>query len=483
MPQYETVIGLEVHAQLKTESKMFCGCANNFGDPPNTNICPVCTGQPGTLPVINKKAIELAIKTALATNCKINERSVFARKNYFYPDLPKDYQISQFDLPLAEHGFLEIKVDENKKRVGITIIHLEEDAGKLVHKGSARIMDSDYSLADYNRAATPLMEIVSEPDIRTPEEAKAYMEKLAHLLEYIGVCDAKMEEGSLRCDANISIRPVGQKEFGTKTEIKNMNSFKAVMKALKAEELRHREVVDEGGIIIQETRFYSEETEKTKGMRTKEYSHDYRYFPEPDLVPIAPTKEWIEEIRKTVGELPDKKENRFIKDYGISETDAFFIVSNSKMATFLEETTKSYNNPKAIANWLVGEITACLKESKMTFDNIALSPNQLAEMLALIDNGVLSRKVAKEIVLPELLKGSNSIQGIIKEKGLTQISDEGELVSIAQDIIRNNPKQVEQFKSGKEAVLMFFVGQVMKATKGRANPDAVQKILKEALKK
>src|SRR3989339_761336 len=270
MPQYETVIGLEVHAQLKTESKMFCGCANNFGDQPNTNICPVCTGQPGTLPVINKKAIELAIKTALATNCKINNRSVFARKNYFYPDLPKDYQISQFDLPLAEHGFLEIKVDENKKRVGITRIHLEEDAGKLVHKGSARIMDSDYSLADYNRAATPLMEIVSEPDLRTPEEAKAYME------------------------------------------------------ALKAEELRHREVVDEGGIIIQETRFYSEETEKTKGMRTKEYSHDYRYFPEPDLVPIAPTKEWIEEIRKTVGELPEDKKVRFAKNYGISDADAFF---------------------------------------------------------------------------------------------------------------------------------------------------------------
>ncbi|OGC07391.1 glutaminyl-tRNA synthase (glutamine-hydrolyzing) subunit B [candidate division WOR-1 bacterium RIFOXYA2_FULL_36_21] len=483
MPQYETVIGLEVHAQLKTESKMFCGCANNFGDQPNTNICPVCTGQPGTLPVINKKAIELAIKTALATNCKINNRSVFARKNYFYPDLPKDYQISQFDLPLAEHGFLEIKVDENKKRVGITRIHLEEDAGKLVHKGSARIMDSDYSLADYNRAATPLMEIVSEPDLRTPEEAKAYMEKLAHLLEYIGVCDAKMEEGSLRCDANISIRPVGQKEFGTKTEIKNMNSFKAVMKALKAEELRHREVVDEGGIIIQETRFYSEETEKTKGMRTKEYSHDYRYFPEPDLVPIAPTKEWIEEIRKTVGELPEDKKVRFAKNYGISDADAFFIISNPKMADFLEETARQYANPKTVANWLVGEITAFLKEEKIGFGNIKLTPEILVEMLQLIDKGTISRKVAKEIILPEILIGGKSIQEIIKEKGLTQISNEEELVAIVQEVIRTNPKQVEQFKSGKEAVLQFFVGQIMKATKGRANPDAAQKTLKKELKK
>src|SRR3989339_1532429 len=374
MPQYETVIGLEVHAQLKTESKMFCGCANNFGDQPNTNICPVCTGQPGTLPVINKKAIELAIKTALATNCKINNRSVFARKNYFYPDLPKDYQISQFDLPLAEHGFLEIKVDENKKRVGITRIHLEEDAGKLVHKGSARIMDSDYSLADYNRAATPLMEIVSEPDLRTPEEAKAYMEKLAHLLEYIGVGDAKMEEGSLRCDANISIRPVGQKEFGTKTEVKNMNSFKSVMKALQAEVKRHEQVLEEGGKIIQESRFFDDVTETTTGMRSKEDSHDYRYFPEPDLVPLSPSKKWIEEIRNTVGELPEQKKDRYVKDYGLSDADAFFIISSHTFAEFFEETLKRYNNPKIVANWLLGEVMAYLKANKVEIEKANITP-------------------------------------------------------------------------------------------------------------
>ena len=480
MSKYETVIGLEVHAQLKTNSKMFCSCANHFGDEPNTNICPVCTGQPGTLPVMNKKAIEFAIKTALATNCRVNETSVFARKNYFYPDLPKGYQISQFELPLAEHGEIFIEVNGEKKKIGITRIHLEEDAGKLVHKGAARIMGSDYSLADYNRAGTPLMEIVSEPDIRSPEEAKAYMEALAHLLEYIGVCDAKMEEGSLRCDANISIRPVGQKEFGTKTEVKNMNSFKSVMKALQAEVKRHEQVLEEGGKIIQESRFFDDVTETTTGMRSKEDSHDYRYFPEPDLVPLSPSKKWIEEIRNTVGELPEQKKDRYVKDYGLSDADAFFIISSHTFAEFFEETLKHYNNPKIVANWLLGEVMAYLKANKVEIEKANITPIKLAEMLELIDKGTISGKIAKT-VLAEILNTGKSVQDIIKEQGLTQISDEGEIVKIVQEVIQNNPKQVEQFKAGKDAVIMFLVGQVMKLSKGRAKPDAVQKILREEL--
>lgn len=482
MSKYETVIGLEVHAQLKTESKMFCSCANKFGDPPNANICPVCTGQPGVLPVINKKAIEFAIKTAIALGCTINDKSVFARKNYFYPDLPKNFQISQFELPLAEHGHLDIEVNGIKKKIGITRIHLEEDAGKLVHKGAARIMGSDYSLADYNRAATPLMEIVSEPDIRSPEEAKAYMETLAHILEYIGVCDAKMEEGSLRCDANISIRLVGNLKFGVKTEVKNMNSFKAVMKALQAEEKRHEEVIEEGGKISQESRFYSEETETTSGMRSKEDSHDYRYFPEPDLVPLEPDNKWIEEIKETLGELPAQKKERYMSSLGLAPQDADVLVAYPFMSRFFEETVNIHNNPKAAANWLMGDVTAYLKATKIGLEDSNITPSKLAEMISLIDKGAISNNIGKEVVL-EILKTGKSVQEIIKEKGLTQISDESELIKIIQDVITSNPKQVEGFKAGKEPLLMFLVGQVMKATKGRAKPDVVQKLLKQELAK
>ncbi len=476
MSKYETIIGLEVHAQLKTESKMFCSCANRFGDTPNTNICPVCTGQPGVLPVINKKAIEFAIKTAFALNCKVNERSVFARKNYFYPDLPKNFQISQFELPLAEHGYLEVM----GKRIGITRIHLEEDAGKLVHKGAARIMGSDYSLADYNRAATPLMEIVSEPDIRSPEEAKAYMEALAHILEYIGVCDAKMEEGSLRCDANISVREFGAKEFGVKTEVKNMNSFKAVMKALQAEEKRHIEMSENKEKIVQETRFYDDITETTSGMRSKEYSHDYRYFPEPDLVPLEPSKEWIEQIKETLGELPEHKKERYMNSYGLSSQDADILVSFPFMSRFFEETIQIHNNPKAAANWLMGDITAYCNANKIDLSASKITPSKLAEMLSLIDKGTISNKIGKEILF-EMMQTGKSAADAVKEKGLTQISDEGEIVKIVQEVIKNNPKQTEEFKAGKDSVIMFLVGQVMKASKGRAKPDAVQKILRKLL--
>ena len=480
MNKFETIIGLEVHAQLKTESKMFCGCSNKFGDSPNTNICPVCTGQPGVLPVINKKAIEFAIKTAIAVGCKINKQSVFARKNYFYPDLPKGFQISQFELPLAEHGHLNIAVNGEKKKIGITRIHLEEDAGKLVHKGSARIMGSDYSLADYNRAATPLMEIVSEPDIRSAEEAKTYMEALAHILGYIGVCDAKMEEGSLRCDANISIRPVGQEKFGTKTEIKNMNSFKAVFKAIQAEEKRQREAIEDGGTIIQETRFYSDETETTSGMRSKESSHDYRYFPEPDLVPLEPSQEWIEKIRETVGELPEQKMDRYTNGLKLIAADAQMLVSSPYMSRFFEEAIMVHNNAKAVANWLMGDITAYLNANKIGLEKSNITPKKLAEMVSMIDNGTISNKIAKDVVI-EILKTGKTVEEIVKEKGLTQISDESEIVNIVKEVISANPAQVEQFRAGKETVIMFLVGQAMKASKGRAKPDSVQKILRQEL--
>ncbi|OGC22978.1 aspartyl/glutamyl-tRNA amidotransferase subunit B [candidate division WOR-1 bacterium RIFOXYB2_FULL_42_35] len=478
--KYETIIGLEIHAQLATESKMFCGCSTKFGAEPNSNICPVCTGQPGTLPVVNKKAFELAIKTAIALNCKIEPQSIFARKNYFYPDLPKDYQVSQYELPLATGGYINVEVDGEVKKIGITRVHLEEDAGKLVHQGAAQIMGADSSLVDYNRTGTPLMEIVSEPDIRSPKEAAAYMQTMANLLQYIAVSDAKLEEGSLRCDANISLRPIGQKEFGTKSELKNMNSFKAVEKALIYEVKRHNEVVSEGGKIVQDTRFYDEKTDTTKGMRTKEFAHDYRYFPEPDLVPVEPSQEWVEEIRQSLGELPANRKARFIKDFGLTTDDAGLLVSNKAVADFFEEALKLLNNPKAIANWINGELTAYLNEHNLTITQANISPAKLVELIQAIDQGTISGKIAKT-VLVKVLETGKSVKEVVAESGLTQMSDEGELVKIIRDVIKNNPKQLEQYKGGKTTVLAFFVGQTMKATKGRANPGMVNKLLKQEL--
>jgi aspartyl-tRNA(Asn)/glutamyl-tRNA(Gln) amidotransferase subunit B len=478
--KYETVIGLEIHAQLLTESKMFCSCSNKFGDQPNTNICPVCTGQPGVLPVTNKKAIELAIKTALALGCKIESASVFARKHYFYPDLPKDYQISQYELPLATDGHLEIEVDGVKRKIGITRIHLEEDAGKLVHQGAGRIMGSESSLVDYNRTGTPLMEIVSEPDIRSPKEAAVYTETLANLLRYIAVCDAKMEEGSLRCDANISLRPAGETKLGTKTEVKNINSFRAIEKALISEEVRHAEVLNEGGKIVQETRFFDDVTETTSGMRSKEFAHDYRYFPEPDLVPVAPAKKWVEAIRKTIGELPNDRKNRFINNFQLSPETAELLVNDKQLAGFFEAALKVHNKPAAIANWLAGDITAYLKEQKIGLTELKLPPSQLAEIQQLIDDGTISGKIAKT-VLAEAMKSGKAVKEIIAGAGLTQISNEDELLKIVQEVIKNNPVQVEQYKSGKKTVIAFFVGQVMKASKGRANPGLVNQLLEKLL--
>jgi aspartyl-tRNA(Asn)/glutamyl-tRNA(Gln) amidotransferase subunit B len=478
--KYETVIGLEIHAQLSTESKMFCACSTRFGSQPNTNICPICTGQPGTLPVTNKKAVELAIRTALALNCKIEPHSIFARKHYFYPDLPKDYQVSQYELPLATGGYLEIEVGGQTRKIGITRVHLEEDAGKLVHVGAARIMGAEESLVDYNRTGTPLMEIVSEPDLRSAEEAAVYTQALANLLRYIMVCDAKMEEGSLRCDANLSIRPLGQEKFGTKTEVKNMNSFRSIEKALLAEEKRHNEVLSEGGTIVQETRFFDDVTETTTGMRSKEDAHDYRYFPEPDLVPLEPPAEWVEAIRQSLGELPDQRKARFIKELGLLPGTAALLTSSRTMADYLEAALKHYPKAPTIANWLVGDITAYLNEHKKAFGELSLKPQQLAELLLLIENGTLSNKIAKEVLLT-VLKTGKEIKAVIAESGMTQISDEAELLKIAQEVVKGNPKQVEQYKAGKEAVMMFFVGQMMKSTKGRANPEVAAALLKKAL--
>jgi len=479
--KYETIIGLEIHAQLLTRSKMFCSCSTKFGASPNTNICPVCTGQPGVLPVINRKAIELAIKTALALNCQIAPQCLFARKNYFYPDLPKNYQISQYELPLATKGYLEIEVDGKTKKIGITRVHLEEDAGKLVHKGAERIMGAEESLVDFNRTGVPLLEIVSEPDLRSPQEAAIYTETLAQLLRYLEVCDAKMEEGSLRCDANISLRPLGSQEFGVKTEVKNMNSFKAIEKALRAEERRHMEILEEGKKVVQETRFFDDQTETTSGMRGKEEAHDYRYFPEPDLVPIEPSREWIEEIRRTLGELPNQRKARFLEQYQISKESAKILIANKPLADFFEATAKLYPKPTVIANWLLGEVSCYLNEKKLGISEIDFTPTQLAEILQLIDQGTISGKIAKT-VLQEVLSTGRQVKDVIKEKGLTQISDQKELAQIVQEVINNNPKPIEEFRKGKETAIIFLMGQVMKATKGRANPELAKKLLLKHLK-
>jgi aspartyl-tRNA(Asn)/glutamyl-tRNA(Gln) amidotransferase subunit B len=478
--KFETVIGLEIHSQLLTESKMFCGCSTKFGNPPNTNICPVCTGQPGVLPVVNKKAFELAIKTAIALNCTIEPSSIFARKHYFYPDLPKDYQVSQYDLPLATNGYINIEVDGKPIKIGITRVHLEEDAGKLVHVGADRIMGAEESLVDYNRTGVPLMEIVSEPDMRSPKEAAVFMEALANLLRYIGVTDAKMEEGSLRCDANLSIRPVGQKEFGTKTELKNMNSFKAVEKAMLHEEKRHAEVIEDGGKIVQETRFFDTETDTTKGMRSKEFAHDYRYFPEPDLVPVEPGKDWVEEIRKSLGELPEQRKIRYMEELKLPAYDAGLLTSSKDMGNFFEETLKLYDKAKIISNWMLGDLMAYLNDNNKTIKEVEFTPAQLSEILQLIDKGTISGKIAKT-VLVQVLKTGKSVKDVIAESGMTQISDEGKLVSIVKDVIKNNPGPVQQYKDGKKTTIGFLVGQVMKASKGRANPGLANKLLAKEL--
>lgn len=472
--QYEAVIGLEVHAQMLTESKMFCSCSTRFGSEPNTQTCPVCTGMPGVLPVMNKRALEFTIKTGLATNCSISPYSRFARKNYFYPDLPKNYQISQYELPLCEHGFIEIVLEGKKRRIGIRRIHMEEDAGKSIHEGG------NYSLIDLNRAGVPLMEIVSEPDIRTPKEAAEYMRKLRTILRYLGVCDGNMEQGSLRCDANVSVRPAGSKELGVKTEIKNINSFRFVEKALEYEIARQIRILNEGGRIVQETRLWDSETGRTVSMRTKEEAHDYRYFPEPDLVPIVVEKNLIEEIRASLPELPDEKRERFISDYGLPEYDADFLVSEKAMAEWFEEAVRLGGQPKAVSNWVQGDLMRLLKEDNKAIEECPLNPEQLVEMLKLIEDGTISGKIAK-IVFEEMYKTGNKAEEIIRQKGLVQISDSSVIEKAVEEILQKNPSEFERYRAGEKKLFGFFVGQVMKATKGKANPQIVNDILKRRL--
>ncbi|PLR99225.1 Asp-tRNA(Asn)/Glu-tRNA(Gln) amidotransferase subunit GatB [Bacillus sp. T33-2] len=472
---FETVIGLEVHVELKTDSKIFSSSPNHFGAEPNANTTVIDLGYPGVLPVLNKKAVEFAMKAAMALNCEVAAHTKFDRKNYFYPDNPKAYQISQFDQPIGENGWIEIEVDGVKKKIGITRLHLEEDAGKLTH-------GNGYSLADYNRQGTPLVEIVSEPDIRTPEEAYAYLEKLKSIIQYTGVSDCKMEEGSLRCDANISIRPVGQEKFGTKTELKNLNSFNFVRKGLEFEQRRQIEEVQAGGVIRQETRRYDEATNTTILMRVKEGSDDYRYFPEPDLPDLYIDEEWKARIRAEIPELPDARKKRYIEELGLPVYDANVLTMSKEMADFFEAVVKAGAEAKQASNWLMGDVSAYLNAEQKELDQVALTPEGLAGMIKLIENGTISSKIAKT-VFKELIEHGGDAEQIVKEKGLVQISDEGALLKIITEIIDANPQSVEDFKGGKGKAVGFLVGQVMKATKGQANPPLVNKLLAEELNK
>ena len=476
--QFGTVIGLEVHTELKTASKIFCGCTTEFGGEQNTHVCPVCLGLPGVLPVLNEKVLEFAIRTGLALNCTISPYSKFDRKNYYYPDLPKNFQTSQYDLPICENGYLDIEVGGETKRIGITRVHMEEDAGKLVHAGT--ISNSEYALVDYNRTGVPLLEIVSEPDIRTPEEAKAYLEKIKSILSYIDVSDCKMEEGSLRCDANISLRPIGQEQFGTKAEIKNVNSFKAVQRALEYEVERQTEVLEEGGRIIQETRTWDDSRGVTLSMRNKEQAQDYRYFPEPDLVPIVVDASWVESIRQALPELPEARKQRIMKDHGLSAYDAEVITAARPMAEYYDALVAAGAEAKAAANWLMGEVSKHLNACSLDIRSCPVPPASLAEMIALIDKGTISGKIAKT-VFESMWNEGKTATVIIKEQGLVQMSDEGELGGLVEAVIAAHPQSVADFKAGKEKAIGFLVGQIMRQTKGRANPELVNRILKEKL--
>ena len=473
--KYEAVIGLEVHTELHTATKIFCNCKTSFGADPNTNVCPVCLGLPGVLPVLNKKVLEFAVRAGLALNCEISRFSKFDRKNYFYPDLPKNFQTSQFDLPICEHGYLDVEVDGEVSRIRITRAHMEEDAGKLVHHGSS-ITTADYSLVDYNRTGTPLLEIVSEPDMRSAKQAVAYMEKMRAILQYCGISDCRMEEGSLRCDANVSVRPVGQKELGTKTEIKNINSFKGVERAIEYEALRQAEILEAGGTIKQETRTWDENEGVTKSMRSKEEANDYRYFPEPDLVPFTVSDEYIENIRKTLPELPDARKARYMESYGLSAYDAAYVTSDKDRADFFEAMVKAGADAKEACNWLMGELAGMLSENGLEIKDSKVTPEAMAELLKLITKGTISGKIAKKI-FPEMWETGKSAETIVKEQGLVQISDTGALEAMVDEAIAENPKAVADFKSGNKKAMGAMIGQIMKKSHGKANPRMVSGIL------
>jgi len=484
--QYEAVIGLETHCQLKTETKIFCDCATTFGSTPNTQVCPVCMGMPGVLPVLNQKVLEYAVKAGLALNAAIAPYSKFDRKQYFYPDLPKDYQISQFDLPIAEHGWLKIElVDKEsstatRKRIGITRLHMEEDAGKLVHGGSDRLAGSTYSLVDFNRTGVPLLEIVSEPDLRTGQEAAEYAQELRRILRYLDISDGNMQEGSLRCDVNVSVRPLGQEQFGTKVEIKNMNSFNAIQRAIEYEIERQTAALETGERIVQETRLWEEGGQRTISMRTKEGSSDYRYFPEPDLGAIEVSAEQMEQWRSQLPELPHQKRQRYETDLGLSAYDARVLTDDRGMAEYFEATVAAGSAAKPAANWLMGDISAYLNKEKLTLADTALTPATLAEMIGLIDANTISNSAAKEI-LPELLTKGGSAKALVEAKGLVQVSDPAILEAAIAEVLVAFPKELEQYRNGKTKMLGFFVGQVLKKTGGRADPKLTNQLLAQQL--
>lgn len=483
--QYEAVIGLETHCQLKTNTKIFCNCSTEFGTPPNTNICPVCMGYPGVLPVLNERVLEYAVKAGLALNSQIAPYSKFDRKQYFYPDSPKNYQISQFDLPIVEHGYLEIELidaDGNpvRKKIGITRLHMEEDAGKLVHGGSDRLSGSTYSLVDFNRTGVPLVEIVSEPDMTTGVEAAEYAQELRRVMLYLGVSDGNMQEGSLRCDVNISVRPVGQKEFGTKVEIKNMNSFNAIQRAIEYEIERQTKAIEAGERIIMETRLWEEGSQRTISMRVKEGSSDYRYFPEPDLAPIEVSNDILELWRSQLPELPAAKRRRYENDFQLSAYDARVLTDERAVAEYFESTINAGANAKFAVNWIMGDIAGYLNQNKLNITQIALKPPILAELINLIESGTISGKIAKDI-LPELLTKGGSAKELVESKGLIQISDTGELEAIIEQVVAANPKELEQYRNGKTKLIGFFVGQVIKQTGGRADPKLTNQLMAKKL--
>lgn len=473
--EYEAIIGLEVHAQLFTESKIFCGCSTGFGALPNTQTCPVCLGMPGVLPTLNQKVVEYTIRMALATHCRVTPFCLFARKNYFYPDLPKGYQISQYELPIAKDGYVEIESNGDVKRIGIIRIHMEEDAGKLIHDEHKPI-----SYVDFNRTGVPLIEIVSEPDIRTPEEAVEYLKRLRQILRYLDICDGDMEKGSFRCDANVSLRPRGGASLGTKIEVKNMNSFKHVQRALEYEIKRQGTVLEEGKEIVQETRLWDANRGITSSMRGKEEAHDYRYFPDPDLVPIVIDQEWIDKIKQGLPELPDDRRRRFVSQYGIPEYDAGVLTSSKSLANYFEEVVQNFPKAKVVSNWIMGELLRELKQDEREIEECPVTPSHLAKMLQMIDEGVISGKIGKK-VFEEMFESGKDPGRIVEEKGLVQITDKSSIQAYIEEVMEENSEQVEAYRRGAEKLFGFFVGQVMKKSKGKANPKLVNEILRKQL--